>query len=132
MSHPIPNMHCIRRFLNDCIWVLCTREKGNLLIKSSVLQLWRVLQMQGINQPKEQAHGMWKIFKVIHDCCSFQNYWSLWRLKVQWRRRSQAALRNHGQAPNGNVGHFYVITVLTIKVSSQSQLHFKCYSAFLW
>jgi hypothetical protein len=49
-----------------------------------VLQLLRVLQIQSINKSKEQAHGMWKIPKIIHDKTSFQNDGSTWRLEVQW------------------------------------------------
>lgn len=70
-----------------------------------ILQLSRVLQIQGISKSKEQAHGMWKIFKVIHHNFSFQTYCGTWRLKVQWVKGDLLVLRHNGQDSNGDVRH---------------------------
>lgn len=60
------------------------------------------------SESKEQAHGMWKISKVIQSNSSFQNDCSSWRLKVQWVRGGLSVLRNDGQDTNGGVRHVWV------------------------
>lgn len=61
---------------------ICVQAKEELFLNKvkRVLQLFRVLHIQGINEPKQLAHSIWKIFQVLHYQCSLQNEGSTWNL----------------------------------------------------